>query len=200
MSVFDLKQRLADKRVILASASPRRKELLTFITDKFEIEPAYGDEIIPEGFTAFFIPVELAEQKCREVVGRCQPDDDTVVIACDTAVVLDNKLYGKPKNTADAKRMLSELSGKTHFVSSGICIYYKGRYRKNLSSASVVFDRLSAEDIEAYVKTGEPMDKAGAYGIQGLGSLMVRKIVGDYYSIVGLPLDMLARMLDEVLD
>ena len=199
MSVFDLGKRLADKRVILASASPRRKELLAYITDKFEIEPAYGEEIIPEGYTAFFVPVELAEQKCREVVERCKPDDDTIVIACDTAVVLDNRLYGKPKSTSDAKRMLSELSGKTHFVSSGLCVYYKGRYRKNLSSASVIFNDLSEADIDAYAATGEPMDKAGAYGIQGLGSLMVKKIVGDYYSIVGLPLNLLAKMLDEVL-
>ena len=199
MGMFDLRDRLKGKRVVLASASPRRKELLSYITDEFEVQPAYGEEIIPEGFTGFFIPIELAEQKCREVVERCQPDDDTIVIGCDTAVIYNNVIYGKPKNAADAKRMLTELSGNTHFVSSGLCVYYRGRYRKNLSTASVVFNELSEADINAYIATGEPMDKAGSYGIQGLGGLMVKKIVGDYYSIVGLPLNLLAVMLNEVL-
>ena len=197
--MFGLKRKLKGKRVVLASQSPRRKELLGMITEDFEVSPAYADEVIPVGVTAFFVTVMLAEQKCTEVVERLKPDDDTVVIACDTAVIYENKIFGKPKNKKDAADMLRTLSGNTHFVSSGYCIYYKGRYYKRMESASVTFSELSEDDIKEYVATGEPMDKAGAYGIQGLGGLLVRKIVGDYYTIVGLPVNSLCQLLSDIL-
>ena len=197
--MFGLKKKLAGKKVVLASQSPRRKELLGLIVDEFDIEPAYGDEVIPVGVTAFFVTVMLAEQKCTEVVERIKPDDDTVVIACDTAVIYDNKIFGKPKNKRDAFNMLRTLSGNRHFVSSGICVYYKGKYYKRMDSASVTFSDLSDEDIKEYIETGEPMDKAGAYGIQGYGGLLVKKIVGDYYTIVGLPMTSLCQLLNDLL-
>ena len=197
--MFGLNEKLKNKRVILASQSPRRKELLGFIVNDFEVCPAYGDEIIPVGTTPMFVTVVLAEQKCSEVVGRLSPDDDTIVIACDTAVICNNKIFGKPKNKSDAARMLRELSGNTHFVSSGMCIYYKGKYHKHLDTSSVMFSELTESDIKEYVDSGEPMDKAGAYGIQGLGGLLVRKIVGDYYTIVGLPVNSLCQMLSGIL-
>ena len=185
--------------MILASQSPRRKELLGMITEDFEVCPAYADEVIPVGVTAFFVSVMLAEQKCTEVVERIAPDDKTVVIACDTAVIYENRIFGKPKNKKEAFDMLRALSGNTHFVSSGYCIYYKGRYFKRMESASVTFSDLSDDDIKEYIATGEPMDKAGAYGIQGKGGLFVRKIVGDYYTIVGLPVNSVAQLLSDIL-
>lgn len=197
--MFGVKRKLADKRVILASRSPRRKELLGMIADDFEVCPAYGDEIIPVGVTTFFVTVFLAEQKCTEVVERLKPDENTVVIACDTAVICDNKIFGKPKNKKDASDMLHALSGKQHFVSSGLCVYYKGKYHKRMESASVTFADLTDEDIKDYIATGEPMDKAGSYAIQGLGGLLVKKIVGDYYTIVGLPVYSLCQLLDDIL-
>ena len=197
--MFGLERKLRGKRVILASQSPRRKELLELIVKDFEVSPAYGDEIIPVGVTTFFVTVMLAEQKCTEVVERLKPDDDTVVIACDTAVICDNKIFGKPKNRKDAFDMLRALSGEQHFVSSGLCVYYKGRYYKRMESASVTFSELTDDDIKEYIDTGEPMDKAGAYGIQGYGGLLVRKIVGDYYTIVGLPINSLCQLLSDIL-
>lgn len=197
--MFLTKELLKDKRVILASASPRRKELLSYITDDFEVVPAVGEETAPDDIAAVDVPKFLAHQKCAEVVSRVAADDDTIVIACDTVVIHKGCILGKPENSSHALEMLKELSGDTHTVSSGLCVYYRGEYHSTVSTAEVTFSRLSENELAAYIASGEPMDKAGAYGIQGLGGVMVENIRGDYYAVVGLPINSLAGMLDKML-
>lgn len=193
--MFNL-SKLLNCEVVLASQSPRRKELLSVIFDKFKIVPARGDEIIDEKISSQLIPQSLAYEKCREVA-LLYPD--CLVIGCDTAVILDNEIMGKPKDKDDAYRMLRLLSGNTHQVVSGTVIYYKGQYYSFSCETDVTFRELSDEDICAYILTGEPFDKAGAYGIQGKGALLAEKINGDYFNVVGLPVSELASKLKEIL-
>ena len=198
MSVL-VKELLKGKRVVLGSNSPRRRELLHILTDDFEVQPSHCEEIVPEGIPAQEVPICLAEQKCRDVVSRCQPDDNTIVIGCDTVVILGSEILGKPKDQEDAFRMLSSLCAETHRVVSGLCVWYKGRYHTSYDDAWVTFSAHSEEELRYYVSTGEPMDKAGAYGIQELGGLLASNIEGDYYSIVGLPVNELAAVLTKML-
>lgn len=194
--MFEVAKNL-DCKVILASQSPRRKELLSIIFDDFEIVPALGEEIVDEGIESDLVPQSLALNKCREVAEKYP---DALVIGCDTAVILGNEIMGKPKNDADAFRMLRRLSGNTHKVISGTAIYYKGKYHTFSNVTAVTFRELSDDEVYDYIKTGEPFDKAGAYGIQGKGSLLVEKINGDYFNVVGLPISELAYRLKEILD
>ena len=179
--------------MILASQSPRRKELLSLITGNFEIIPAKGEERLPEGITPENAVLLLCEQKADEIFSSHKGQ---IIVAADTIVAADGKILGKPKDEADAFYMLKLLSGRVHSVYTGVCIIFEDGGKKTFAEhTEVEFYPLSDEEIRAYVATGEPMDKAGAYGIQGKGSLLVKRINGDYYNVMGLPVARLAREL-----
>lgn len=181
-------------RFILASSSPRRKELLTSCGYKYEVQPADADESLEEGCEGKIGCEILARRKALSVLEK---NPDAVVLGADTMVVLDNKVLGKPKDKSEAENMLRSLSGKTHRVYTGLCVCSKDKTLSLVSQADVKFYELSDETIKAYVETGEPMDKAGAYGIQGMGAMLVKSIEGDYFTVVGLPLAKAGRMLYE---
>ena len=178
--------------IILASGSPRRSELMKQVGFDFKVSTCNTDESYDEGMTPSEIVMELSLRKADAVFDKEMPEKDTVVVAADTIVAIDNEILGKPKDRNDAIRMLSELSGKKHQVYTGITLYYyvAGRvFIENFADcADVYFRELSQDTIISYVDSWEPMDKAGAYGIQGLGAILVDKIDGVYYTIVGLPI------------
>lgn len=178
--------------VILASGSPRRRELLRLIVPEYACVPARGGESVPSGTAWNEIPEFLARRKAREVAAG-HPDD--LVIGADTVVALDGELLGKPRDEADAFRMLKALSGRKHLVLTGVAAVVKGGIRSFTQTTEVEFYPLSDELIRGYIATGEPMDKAGAYGIQGKGCVLVRAIRGDYYNVVGFPLAETARLI-----
>lgn len=180
------------RRIILASQSPRRRELIKLISDDVEAVPSGEEEILPDGIAVPDVPEYLALMKARSV-SKSYPDD--IVIGSDTIVVCDNEILSKPKSEADAERMLLRLSSRTHRVMTGCAIVCKGAERSFVETVEVEFYPLSHEDILGYIATGEPMDKAGAYGIQGRGALFVKGIKGDYYSVVGLPVARLKKEL-----
>lgn len=177
---------------ILASGSPRRKELLSLIIPEYDVLVSGCDEFVPAGTPAEQVPAILAEQKAL-AVAKIRPDD--TVIGSDTVVVLNNEIFGKPKDKAHAQAMLKALSGKKHFVYTGVAVAEKGAVRSFVQKTEVEFYELSEETIEKYIATGEPMDKAGAYGIQGKGSVLVKGITGDYFNVMGLPVAETARFL-----
>ena len=178
--------------LILASQSPRRRELLTMAGLSFECIPARGEETVPEGMAACLEPEYLAVKKAEEVFAS-HPRD--VVIGSDTLVLLDGKPMGKPHSEEEAFAMLSALSGRVHEVATGVAILSPGRKDCFTSTTKVEFYPLTEKEIWDYIHTGEPMDKAGAYGIQGKGARLIRKIDGDYYTVVGLPLAEVLRRL-----
>lgn len=179
-------------RVILASSSPRRLQLLQQIGIEAEVHPAAFDEL-STGKMADEVVLANAVGKCQAV---CAAYGDKVpVIAADTVVVLDGKILGKPRDAADAVRMLTELSGRTHKVLTGVAVSFQGRQLAEVCETEVIFRTLTAAEIADYVATGEPLDKAGAYGIQGRGAVFVEKINGCYNNVVGLPLTRLHLML-----
>jgi len=184
------------KSIILASASPRRQQLLTQLGLKFTVEPSYLDET-PD-FTMDFgsLVAKIAFNKAMAVASKHK---EGLVIGADTIVVLDDKILGKPGTYKEAEAMLSSLSGRWHRVFTGLSLVDVAtmRYLNEFEESRVKFKVLSSEEIHNYIKTGEPMDKAGAYGIQGKGALFVEKIEGDYYNIVGLPLFKLSKMLKQ---
>lgn len=178
--------------VILASESPRRQNLLKLIYSEFQIIPAFIDESLPDDIGSEFAPLFLAAAKA-DMVAETHPDQ--LIIAADTVVVLDGKIYGKPHDEEDAKRILRLLSDKTHKVITGCSLVFNERCVTFSEESYVTFYPLSEEDIEAYVNSGEPMGKAGAYAIQGKGALLVKNIEGDYNNIVGLPVSRLNQEL-----
>lgn len=179
-------------RVILASSSPRRLQLLQQIGIEAEVRPAAFDEL-STGKMADEVVLANAVGKCQAVCAAC--GDKVPVIAADTVVVLDNQILGKPKDAADAVRMLTELSGRTHKVLTGVAVSFDGRQLAEVCETEVIFRTLTVAEIADYVATGEPLDKAGAYGIQGRGAVFVEKINGCYNNVVGLPLTRLHLML-----
>lgn len=190
MSLFRLKD---GENIILASASPRRRELLKLICEDFKSVSSDVDETVPAQVEILKRPQFLAVKKAMHVWGCLS--EKAVVIGCDTGVFIDDEMLGKPKDEEEAFSMLKKLQGKDHLVVTGCCIT-DGTHKREFSVTSrVFFYPLSDEDIRDYIATGEPMDKAGAYGIQGKGSLLIEKIQGDYFNIVGLPLSALAREL-----
>lgn len=190
MSLFRLKD---GESIILASASPRRRELLKLICEDFKSVSPDVDETVPAQVEILKRPQFLAVKKAMHVWGCLS--EKAVVIGCDTGVFIDDEMLGKPKDEEEAFSMLKKLQGKDHLVVTGCCIT-DGTHKREFSVTSrVFFYPLSDEDIRDYIATGEPMDKAGAYGIQGKGSLLIEKIQGDYFNIVGLPLSALAREL-----
>ncbi len=178
--------------IILASKSPRRKELLSFITTDFIVKSAEVDETLPKNIT----PSKAVEYLSKIKAEPLKNDDDTV-IGADTVVAIDGKILGKPKDRDDAFSTLKMLSGKEHSVFTGVTVI-KGEKSETFSVETKVkmFD-LSDDDINNYIATGEPFDKAGSYGIQGKGSLLVEKIDGDYFNVVGLPISKLSRVLKQ---
>ena len=183
----------------MASASPRRKELLAELINNFDIQPARGEEAAEEGLSPVALVQVLAEQKAREVAALPQAVGKAV-LGSDTVVALDGKTLGKPVDEEDAARMLRALSGRTHEVYTGVCILYPhfGVYRKKVKAActKVKFYPLKEEKIAAYIATGSPMDKAGAYGIQDGG--LVESIDGSFSNVVGLPLELCKEMIAEI--
>ena len=180
--------------IILASASPRRRELLKFITEDFTVKVSDAEEITDPALSAEETVKSLAVIK-GEAVAEGFPED--TVISADTIVVLDGEILGKPKDEEDAFRMLSSLSGRTHEVFTGVCVLHSGRRLVFAERTEVSFFPLSEDEIRAYIATGEPADKAGAYGIQGKGCTLVKAISGDYNNVVGLPVAGLNRLLKE---
>ena len=186
------------KKIILASASPRRKELLEQIGLSFQIEPARGEEHITSVIPREVVE-ELSYQKAMEVA-QLHKEEDTLILGADTIVVYDNQIMGKPADEEEAKAMLRQLSGKTHCVFTGVTAVLWEDKEKTVRTFSekteVTFYPMSEEEIMFYVKIREPMDKAGAYGIQGIGAKYIQAICGDYNNVVGLPV---ARLYQEVL-
>ncbi len=178
---------------ILASASPRRRELLSQILPEFGVVPAECGERVNLSLFPEQMACALAESKCDDVFSRFP---QATVIGCDTIVVFRGEVLGKPKNEADAAATLKRLSGKTHFVVTGVCV--RNRYGKKVSfdKTEVKFNVLEEDFIEDYVKGGSPLDKAGSYGIQDGG--VVKEYFGSYTNVVGLPVTLVKRLIDEL--
>lgn len=179
--------------IILASQSPRRRELLARIVPEFEVRPADADESLSPGCTPARNVELLARRKARAAAG--QAESGALVIAADTIVVCAGEILGKPVDQADAVRMLHMLSGRTHQVMTAVCVKTAETELAEVSVTDVTFRTLRDGEAEAYAASGEPMDKAGAYGIQGAGGLFIPRINGDYYGVMGLPVCMLGEML-----
>ena len=184
------------KTIILASASPRRKLLLEKIGLIFEVEPSNYEEDMPLRLEPHGFAQKLSLEKAKAVASKHK---NSIVIAADTLIVFGGRILGKPHTKKDAREMLEAISGKYHNVITGFSIIDTG-INKTLSRSvetKVYIRNLTLAEIDAYVKSGEPLDKAGAYAIQGLGSVFVEKIDGDYYNVVGLPLSALTEALKE---
>ena len=179
--------------MILASASPRRKELLSYIISDFDVIPSGIDEVAT-GTPAQQVET-LATDKAVDIT-RIHPD--ALVIGADTLVALGGRLLGKPTDADDAFRMLKMLSGRVHHVYTGIAVVLDGHMHTAVECTRVQFTRMSDSEIREYIATGEPLDKAGAYGIQGYGGKFIRGVVGDYYNVMGLPLNRLYAILTKL--
>ncbi|GLB58371.1 Maf family protein [Cytobacillus sp. NCCP-133] len=180
------------QNLILASSSPRRKELLENLHLTFEVSSSDVDESFDPGLTPEEIVKELAFRKANAVFKQ---SSDSYVIGSDTVVVKDGQVLGKPASSEEAFSMLKSLSGTTHSVYTGVAILAPGKQVKFYEKTDVVFWELTDEEINSYIGTGEPFDKAGAYGIQGFGGMLVKSISGDYFSVVGLPVSRTVREL-----
>ncbi len=181
-------------RIVLASGSPRRKMLLEQIGLKdFEIRVPRVREWAPAGLG----PREIVEMISMEKAQAAEASPDEIVIAADTMVFLDEEKLGKPKSPEAALDMLSELQGRWHTVRTGITVRQGERFLTESEETDVLFRAMTRDELKRYVDTGEPMDKAGAYGLQGRGVLLVERIEGDYTNVIGLPLPRLARMLSK---
>ena len=181
--------------IILASKSPRRQELMNHISSDFEVIVSEVEEILPADIVPEEAPVYLSELKAKAVAADYP---DRVVIGADTVVILDDAVLGKPRDEQDAVRMLRALSGKVHTVVTGCCIIKDGKRVAFSEVTRVEFYPLSDREISEYIATGEPFDKAGAYGIQGRGSVLVRRIEGDFFNVMGLPVGRLKRELEHI--
>jgi len=190
--------------LVLASASPRRQELLRNVGVSFTVHPTNIPEQSLVGESADDCAKRLAREKARVAF---QTQRKNFILGADTVVVVDGKIFGKPRDAADAARMLRELSGRTHQVKTGVCLIGPSRTEDEkleidfedlrCETTTVTMDTLSEEDIRSYVASGEPMDKAGSYAIQGLAARWIPRIEGDYFNVVGLPVSLVYRMLRE---
>ena len=181
-------------RLILASKSPRRRELLAMLGLAFDTVTPAVDESSVKADSPALLTERLSRLKA-EAVRRALPGDPRPIVAADTLVDLDGLILGKPRSEDEARAMLRRLSGQTHFVHTGLTLIAGGRTESAVESAAVRFRALGDDEIEAYLTTGEPMDKAGAYGIQGRAGAFIDRIEGDYYAVVGLPICRLTVML-----
>jgi septum formation protein len=183
-------------KIILASKSPRRKELMKMAGFTFSVQSKNVSEEHPQGLDAESIPAYLAEKKARAFWADL--DDNTVVIGADTVVLLEGKIYEKPVDAADAIKMLSALSGKMHRVITGVCILSKNRKKVFSETTSVYFNDLTSAEIEYYVNEFKPFDKAGSYACQEwIGAIGIRKFDGDYFNVVGLPVNRVYKEMKE---
>lgn len=180
-------------KIVLASQSPRRRELLGKMGLKFTTKSPEIDEDAFRGLPAQELVQTLSREKARWIAGQVDPE--TIVIGADTVVVRDGVILGKPRDEAQAQAMLASLSGRDHQVCTGVTVCQGDKTVTQVEVTQVTFRPLTQEEIRQYVSTGEPMDKAGAYGIQGLGGLLVSGIRGDYSNVVGLPVCRLGRIL-----
>lgn len=186
---------LSTLKVILASQSPRRTDLLDLIGVAHEVQPANVDESYVGGEQPEAHAERLARAKAESIATGLS---ESLVIAADTIVVIDGKVLGKPTDATDAARMLKMLSGRRHVVMTAVAVAYRGQTVSNIERVSVNFRELGDDEIERYIATGEPMDKAGAYGIQGYGATIVRRIEGDYFAVMGLSLVRLVELLVQI--
>ena len=180
------------KHIILASASPRRKEILELADLKFDVMPSDAQEITTKTAPNEVV-MELASIKAKDIYKKSAKQ--SMVVGADTVVAYQGQILGKPADEADAKRMLTMLSGQTHEVYTGVCVIEDGKTKTFYEETKVTFYEISDEQIDRYIKTGEPMDKAGSYGIQGKAAVFIKGIEGDYYNVVGFPI---ARFLQEI--
>lgn len=180
------------KRLVLASGSPRRQQLLSNVSLSFDISVSGADESLKGHQTPAEAVVTLALRKATKVAGRFP---NAVILGADTVVAVDGDILGKPGSPEEAKAMLSKLSGRKHTVYTGTAIVSAEKTSSFYSATDVLFWELSEEEINDYIATGEPFDKAGGYGIQGFGATLVREIHGDYYTVVGLPIAETVRAL-----
>lgn len=186
---------MSECRVVLASASPRRRQLLSLIGIAHEVLPANIDETLRVRETPRRHAERLAREKASAIARR---DPDLITIGADTIVVVNRKVLGKPRDADDAARMLALLSGREHTVTTAVAVSRGKKLRSAVEEVRVKFRRLRDDEIEAYIATGEPMDKAGAYGIQGYGATIVERIEGDYFAVMGLPIVRLIGLLRDV--
>jgi len=186
---------LAELKVVLASSSPRRHELLRLIGVEHDVIPADADESHAPGEKPEAHAERLARTKARAVAAD-RPH--SLVIGADTIVVVDQHILGKPRDVADAARMLRILSNRTHVVMTAVAVSFAGRTASLVEKVTVTFRDLTDDEIARYIATGEPMDKAGAYGIQGYGATIVRRIEGDYFAVMGLSLVRLVELMAEL--
>ena len=189
---------MKDKKIILASNSPRRRELLAGLDIAFEVRVLPGiEESYPEGLSAASTAEYIADEKARAYEGSIAEDE--VVITADTIVVVDNEILGKPQDTEDACRMLRKISGRTHQVITGVCLMSAGKKRTFSVSTDVTFKELTAEEIDYYVENYRPFDKAGAYGIQEwIGYVGVTNLSGSYFNVMGLPVQRIYSELQKL--
>lgn len=181
-------------KLVLASASPRRQELLQRMGIKdFDVRVPDTEENFPQGLSPREVVCYISREKSDAAAALCT--DDEIVITADTMVFLDDRRLGKPKDEADALSMLTALQGRRHTVCTGVTVRQGSRILTEAESTEVCFRPATEEELRAYIATGEPMDKAGAYGIQGLGALLVEGIQGDFFNVMGLPILRLSRML-----
>ena len=179
-------------RVVLASSSPRRRELLGLVGIEHVVRPSGIDESLRSGESPRAHAERLAREKAEAVA-----EPGAVTIGSDTIVVVDGDVLGKPQSAGDAAEMLRRLSGRAHVVITAVAVHYGEHTFVGAEEVDVTFRMLRDEEIESYIATGEPMDKAGAYGIQGYGATLVTRIDGDYFAVMGLPLNRLVRLLEE---
>lgn len=182
-------------KVVLASGSPRRRQLLDLIGIAHEVSPSNIDETMRPRETPRRHAERLAREKATVVATR---EPNQITVAADTIVVINRKVLGKPRDEADARRMLAALNGREHTVITAVAVARGRKLRSAVEEVSVKFRRLRDDEIDAYIATGEPMDKAGAYGIQGYGATIVECVNGDYFAVMGLPLAKLVMLLRDL--
>ncbi len=182
------------RQIVLASGSPRRHELLKYVAESFEIRPSDIEEVA-EGSPSEQV-VKLALDKASDIAAK-RPD--AVVIGADTLVAIGEHIFGKPKDKADAADMLRKLSGSTHSVYTGLAVVCDGEIDTSCVETKVTFNEMTDEEIDEYIETAEPMDKAGAYGIQGYGGKFIDRIDGCYFNVMGLPQSVMYDMLKKYL-
>ncbi len=186
-------------KIILASKSERRREILAKIGLSFETMPTEADEIFYEGEPPEKAVVRIAREKANFAKKNIKYNSDYLIIGADTVVYLDDKIFGQPKDREEAKEMMRFLQRKSHTVYTGVCLIKNGKeYKEGFSKSDVEFHSMSEEEIEWYVNSGEPMDKAGAYGVQGKGSLFIKRIDGSFHNVMGFPVDLFYNLLKEL--
>lgn len=182
-------------KLVLASASPRRQELLRRVgLEDFDVRVPRVEESYPQGLTPPEVVSYISREKAEAAAALCTPEE--ILITADTMVFLDDERLGKPRDESDALRMLTALQGRRHTVCTGVTVRQGERILTEAESSDVYFRPATREELLAYIRTGEPMDKAGAYGIQGKGALLVERLDGDFFNVMGLPLLRLSRMLE----